>query len=131
MAKNIIQKKEKQDVLIRCFAFLVIFILLNSFTPLSLDFSPPVKTIEEKPNYFHIIKFLEEFNFDDFTAFNLIPEFQGSIGRNNPFQLSFDQITFQENDLDNNVDNERRERESIINEGTEEPLDEIEANEEN
>ncbi len=88
MADNIFQKKEKQEILKQAFVFLTLFVFLMIIMPPSFQFSPKVE-LEEKRDYSEIVVFLDEFDFNQFDRFSMIPEFEGTPGRVNPFSDDF------------------------------------------
>ena len=71
-----------------------IFLIL--LIPPSFDFSPPEKIVEEKEDYSRIIEFLDDFDFNRFGSFALIPFLEADPGRSNPFLEGTDEIEEEE-----------------------------------
>jgi len=87
MAINILKEQEKQTILLYVLAFLVAFALLFWFFPPSFGIPSPEEAKDKEKKHLEIVKILK--NMDektkDLSVFYLIPEFDGDLGRKNPF----------------------------------------------
>ncbi len=94
MATNVTKEKERQETLLYIFVFLISFIILMWLLTPSFDFSiSPEIEIKERRDHLEIIGILEQIDFEEFSEFNTIPEFEGEPGRANPFSVEVISIT--------------------------------------
>jgi len=84
-----IKDQEKQEILVYTVIFLVVFFLLFNFVGVSFDFSIAPHYLESKKNFGEIKVKLEKskemYNINELRTFELIPSFDGAIGKEDPF----------------------------------------------
>jgi len=84
-----IKDQEKQEILVYTVIFLVVFFLLFNFVGVSFDFSIAPYYLESKKNFGEIKVKLEKskemYNINELRTFELIPSFDGAIGKEDPF----------------------------------------------
>ena len=84
-----IKDQEKQEILVYTGIFLVVFFLLFNFVGVSFDFSIAPHYLESKKNFGEIKVKLEKskemYNINELRTFELIPSFDGAIGKEDPF----------------------------------------------
>ncbi|MDD4062602.1 MAG: hypothetical protein PHV25_02395 [Candidatus Pacebacteria bacterium] len=84
-----IKEQEKQEILVYIGVFLVIFFLLFNFVGISFDFTVMPHYLESKKNFGEIKAKLEKaselYNINELRTFELIPDFDGITGKDDPF----------------------------------------------
>ncbi len=115
MATNIIKEKEKQQDLLYVFIFLAIFLILFWLFPPSFDFSPPITELEttEKDDYLTIMETLDGIDFEALGDFRLIPAFDGTLGRGNPFSRDITVVIEETTEEEEEEEDEEDEEEEI------------------
>ena len=89
MAIKFLQEKKNQEIVIYIAAFMVILAGLVYFVGVDFDFKEPDIVLEGRDNFLEIRTTLDEINLNHdltrFRTFTLIPAFDETPGRPNPF----------------------------------------------
>lgn len=128
-----IKEQEKQEILVYAGVFLVVFFLLFNFVGVSFDFTAPSYYLEPKNDFGEIKAKLERanelYNINELRTFELIPAFDGTTGKDDPF--SRDIVSREETEeTEEGVEKEiEEETETIEEEGVVEETETIEEEE--